>query len=109
MCYLEKDILKQLRESCPISRRFQSKGSSLTPHTLNIPCDLLRIIQIGWNSIQMLEKKFQRIFLLKKHARVRMTVYVDAGSESVASRIAMELILEIRYMIRSLGMALDGL
>jgi hypothetical protein len=35
-------------------------------YTLNIPCNLLRTIQIGWNSIQMLEKKFQRIFLLKK-------------------------------------------
>jgi hypothetical protein len=30
------------------------------------------------------------------------------GSELVASRIAMELILEVRYMIRSLGVALDG-
>jgi hypothetical protein len=31
-----------------------------------IPCTLLRTIQIGWNSIQMLEKRFQRIFLLEK-------------------------------------------
>jgi hypothetical protein len=31
-----------------------------------IPCTLFKIIQIGWNSTQMLEKKFQRIFLLKK-------------------------------------------
>jgi hypothetical protein len=30
------------------------------------------------------------------------------GSESVASRIATELILEIRYKLRSLGVALDG-
>jgi hypothetical protein len=30
------------------------------------------------------------------------------GSELVASRIATELILEIRYMIRSLGVSLDG-
>jgi hypothetical protein len=30
------------------------------------------------------------------------------GSELVASRVATELILEIRYMIRSLGVALDG-
>jgi hypothetical protein len=29
-------------------------------------------------------------------------------SESVASRIATELILEVRYMLRSLGVALDG-
>jgi hypothetical protein len=90
----------------------------------------------------------QRIFLLKKGSRVRMTVYVDAdhahdlvtrrsitgifvmlnntpirwistrqktvetstyGSESVTSRIAMELTLEIRYMLRPLGVALDVL
>jgi hypothetical protein len=31
------------------------------------------------------------------------------GSELVASRVATELILEIRYMLRSLGVALDGL
>ena len=30
------------------------------------------------------------------------------GSELVASRIATELILEIRFMLRSLGVALDG-
>jgi hypothetical protein len=30
------------------------------------------------------------------------------GSDLVASRIATELILEIRYMLRSLGVALDG-
>jgi hypothetical protein len=30
------------------------------------------------------------------------------GSEFVASRVATELILEVRYMLRSLGMALDG-
>jgi hypothetical protein len=30
------------------------------------------------------------------------------GSELVASRIATELIIEIRYMLRSLGVALDG-
>jgi hypothetical protein len=58
--------LKQLRESCPISRHFQRGELSLTPHTLTIPYNLLKIIQIGWNSIQMLEKKFQRIFLIKK-------------------------------------------
>jgi hypothetical protein len=95
----------------------------------------------------MLVKRFQRIFLLKKGPRVRMTVYVDAvhahdlvtrrsitgilillnntpirwiykrqktvetstyGSELVASRIATELIHEIRYMLQSLGVALDG-
>jgi hypothetical protein len=37
-----------------------------TPHTLIILCTLLKIIQIGWNSIQMLVKKFQRIFLLRR-------------------------------------------
>jgi hypothetical protein len=30
------------------------------------------------------------------------------GSESVAARITTELILEVRYMLRSLGVALDG-
>jgi hypothetical protein len=30
------------------------------------------------------------------------------GSELVASRVATELILEVRYMLRSLGVALDG-
>jgi hypothetical protein len=30
------------------------------------------------------------------------------GSELVASRIAMELILEVRYILRSLGVASDG-
>ena len=30
------------------------------------------------------------------------------GSELVASRIATELILEVRYMLQSLGVALDG-
>jgi hypothetical protein len=61
ICYLEKDILKQLRESCPISRHFQRGDLSLTPHTLIILCTLLKIIQTGWNSIQMLVKRFQRI------------------------------------------------
>jgi hypothetical protein len=72
----------------------------------------------------------------KKRPRVRMTVYVDAdhahdlvtrrsitgwvskrqkivetstyGSELVDSRFATELILEVRYMLLSLGFALDG-
>jgi hypothetical protein len=36
-----------------------------------------------------------------------MTVETSTyGSESVASSIAMELILEVRYMLRSLGVAL---
>jgi hypothetical protein len=30
------------------------------------------------------------------------------GSELIASRIATELILEVRYILRSLGVALDG-
>jgi hypothetical protein len=66
ICYQEKDILKQLRESCPISRHFQRLGLSLAPHTLTILYTLLKIIHIRWNSIQMLVKRFQRIFLLKK-------------------------------------------
>jgi hypothetical protein len=63
---LPRDILKQLRESCPISRHFQRGESSLTPHTLIIIFTLLKIIQIRWSSIQILEKRFQRIFLLRK-------------------------------------------
>jgi hypothetical protein len=58
--------LKQLRESCPISRHFQRGELSLTSHTLTILCTLLKIIQTGWNSIQMLLKKFHRIFLLRR-------------------------------------------
>jgi hypothetical protein len=41
----------------------------------------------------------------KRQKTVETSTY---GSESVASRIATELILEIRYMLRSLGVALDG-
>jgi hypothetical protein len=42
-------------------------GFQKIPHDkLTIPCNLLRTIQIRWNSIQILEKKFQRIFLLNK-------------------------------------------
>jgi hypothetical protein len=40
----------------------------------------------------------------KRQKTVETSTY---GSELVASRIATELILEIRYMIRSLGVALD--
>jgi hypothetical protein len=47
-------------------KHFQRGGSSLMPHTLTIPCTLLRTIQIGRNSIKILEEKFQRIFCLKK-------------------------------------------
>jgi hypothetical protein len=59
-------LLKQLRESCPISRHLQRGKLSLTSHTLIILCILLKIIQIGWNSFQMLVKRFQRILFLKK-------------------------------------------
>jgi hypothetical protein len=40
--------------------------------------------------------------------RQKMVETSNHGSELVASRIAKELILEIRYMLRSLGVALDG-
>jgi hypothetical protein len=66
ICYLEKDFLNQSRESCSISRHFQRGGDVLQLHNPTVLCTLLKIIQIGWNSIQMLEKKFQRIFLLKR-------------------------------------------
>jgi hypothetical protein len=41
----------------------------------------------------------------KRQKTVETSTY---GSELAASRIATELILEIRYMLRSLGVALDG-
>jgi hypothetical protein len=66
--------LKSLRESCPISRHFQRGELSLTLHILTILCTLLKIIQIGWNSTQMLVNRFSP----EKRPRVRMTVYVDA-------------------------------
>jgi hypothetical protein len=40
----------------------------------------------------------------KRQKTVETSTY---GSELVASRVATELILEIRYMLRSLGVALD--
>jgi hypothetical protein len=43
---------------------------------------------------------------ISKHQKtVETSTY---GSELVASRVATELILEVRYMLRSLGVALDG-
>jgi hypothetical protein len=44
-------------------------------------------------------------WIYKRQKTVETSTY---GSELVASRIATELILEIRYMLRSLGVALDG-
>jgi hypothetical protein len=44
-------------------------------------------------------------WIYKRQKTVETSTY---GSESVASRIAMELILEVRYMLRSLGVSLDG-
>ena len=41
----------------------------------------------------------------KRQKTVETSTY---GSELVASRIATELILEVRFMLRSLGVALDG-
>jgi hypothetical protein len=41
----------------------------------------------------------------KRQKTVETSTY---GSELVASRVAMELILEVRYMLRTLGVALDG-
>jgi hypothetical protein len=46
------------------------------------------------------------IRLISKHQKIVETL--TYGSELVALRIAMELILEIRYMLRSLLKALDG-
>jgi hypothetical protein len=61
-----EDISKQLREFCPISRHFQRGALSLTPHTLTILYTPLKIIQIGWNSTQMLVNRLHRIFILRK-------------------------------------------
>jgi hypothetical protein len=44
-------------------------------------------------------------WISKRQNTVETSTY---GSELVASRVATELILEIRYMLRSLGLALDG-
>jgi hypothetical protein len=44
-------------------------------------------------------------WISKRQKTVETSTY---GSEWVASRIAMGLILEVRYMLRSLGVALDG-
>jgi hypothetical protein len=41
----------------------------------------------------------------KRQKTVETSTY---GSELVASRVATELILEVRYMLRSLGVAFDG-
>jgi hypothetical protein len=45
------------------------------------------------------------IWISKRQKTVETSTY---GSELVASRVATGLILEVRYMLRSLGMALDG-
>jgi hypothetical protein len=44
------------------------------------------------------------IWISKRHNKAEKSNY---GSESVASRVATELLLEIGYMLRSLGLALD--
>jgi hypothetical protein len=44
-------------------------------------------------------------WISKRQKTVETPTY---GSELVASRVATELILGIRYMLRSLGVALDG-
>jgi hypothetical protein len=43
-------------------------------------------------------------WICKRRKTVETSTY---GSELVSSRVAMELILEIRHMLRSLGVALD--
>jgi hypothetical protein len=44
-------------------------------------------------------------WISKRQKTVEISAY---GSELVASRVATELILEVRCMLRSLGVALDG-
>jgi hypothetical protein len=50
-------------------------------------------------------KNIPIIWTSKRQKTVETSTY---GSEFVASRVATEIILEIRYMLRSLGVALDG-
>jgi hypothetical protein len=45
------------------------------------------------------------IWISKRQKTVETSAY---GSELVASRVATELIVEVHYMIRSLGVSLDG-
>jgi hypothetical protein len=52
----ERIRLKQFKKSFPILRQFQRGELSFVPHNLINTCNLLRIIQIGWNSIMMLVK-----------------------------------------------------
>jgi hypothetical protein len=44
-------------------------------------------------------------WISKRHKTVETSTY---GSELVASKIATELILEVRFILRSLGVMLDG-
>jgi hypothetical protein len=50
--------LKAAKNILSYLKKFPNEGLQLATYTLTIPCSLLSTIQIGWNSIQMLEKKF---------------------------------------------------
>jgi hypothetical protein len=52
--------LKAVKRILSFFKAFSKGRLSLTSHTLIIPYTLLRTIQIGWDSIQMLEKKIPK-------------------------------------------------
>jgi hypothetical protein len=61
------------------------------------------------NAIDLDKKNGNQLWqeVIKRELKIRSHCYAY-GSELVASRVATELILETRYMLRSLGVALDG-
>jgi hypothetical protein len=61
-----KGDLKAVKRILSYLKTFPKGRVIIDTSYLDHSSTLLKIIQIGWNSIQMLEKKFQRIFLLKK-------------------------------------------
>jgi hypothetical protein len=65
--------------------------------------DLVTIRSITGILVMIYNKSIRWVSKCQK--TVKTSTY---ASELVASRIATELILEIRYMLRSLGLALDG-
>jgi hypothetical protein len=74
----------------------------LTPHTLTIPCTLLNIVQIGWNSFQIdVEEKIPENLPHEKGGpKLRMTVYVDANHlhDLVTRRPITGILVMLNYM-----------
>jgi hypothetical protein len=63
------------------------------------------VTRISITGILVMLNKKPIIWISKRQKTVETSIY---GSELVASRIATEIIIEVRYMLRSLGVALDG-